>query len=148
MQANAACVDLLVWAAVEETTAESVLNRLIDKLHARDNNHLIMAHLPLLLVCLKALGQLATKFPHLASNVNSCLRDFLVNPSPILLRLHNQATANGAVVNSRLFPSAATSDDPVTSSAKIAIDKLREAAIDNLCIGLVADLQVIPSFGI
>jgi hypothetical protein len=44
---------------MEEVTVESVLNRLADKIHSKDNNHLIMAHLPLFLVCLKALGQLA-----------------------------------------------------------------------------------------
>ena len=40
-----------MWAAMEEVTAESVLNRLAEKIHSKENNHLIMAHLPLLLVC-------------------------------------------------------------------------------------------------
>lgn len=37
VQANASCVDLLVWAAMEESTAESVLNRLADKIHSKVN---------------------------------------------------------------------------------------------------------------
>jgi phosphatidylinositol 4-kinase len=85
VQANASCVDLLVWAAMEEVTAESVLNRLADKIHSKDNNHLIMAHLPLLLVCLKALGQLAVKFTHLASNViaRQSVADPPATPPPV-----------------------------------------------------------------
>lgn len=132
VQANASCVDLLVWAAMEEVTAESVLNRLADKIHSKDNNHLIMAHLPLLLVCLKALGQLAVKFTHLASNVIACLRDFLVSPSPILLRLHHQSQNPKP-------------EDPLAISARAAFERLREASIDNLCLALKAGMQVDPN---
>lgn len=135
VQANASCVDLLVWAAMEEVTAESVLNRLADKIHSKDNNHLIMAHLPLLLVCLKALGQLAVKFTHLASNVIACLRDFLVSPSPILLRLHHQSQNHQ---NPNL-------EDPLALSARAAFERLREASIDNLCLALKAGMQVDPN---
>ena len=69
---------MLVWAAMEEVMAESVLNQLADKIHSKDNNHLIMAHLPLLLVCQR---QISCQVTHLASNVIACLRDFLVSPS-------------------------------------------------------------------
>lgn len=134
VQANASCVDLLVWAAMEEVTAESVLNRLAEKIHSKDNNHLIMAHLPLLLVCLKALGQLAVKFTHLASNVIACLRDFLVGPSPILLRLHHQSQ-----------PQNPNPEDPLAVSARAAFERLREASIDNLCLALKAGMQVDPN---
>ena len=147
MQANASCVDLLVWAAMEEVTAESVLNRLADKIHSKDSNHLIMAHLPLLLVCLKALGQLAGKFTHLASNVIVCLRDFLVSPSPILLRLYHQSnTLNNLSVGPRITSNGSIgSDDPVVSSARAAFERLREASIDNLCLALKAGMQVDPN---
>lgn len=146
MQANASCVDLLVWAAMEEVTAESVLNRLADKIHSKDNNHLIMAHLPLLLVCLKALGQLAGKFTHLASNVIVCLRDFLVSPSPILLRLYHQSsTLNNPVAPRITSNGSIVSEDPVISSARAAFERLREASIDNLCLALKAGMQVDPN---
>jgi phosphatidylinositol 4-kinase len=121
---------------MEEVTAESVLNRLADKIHSKDNNHLIMAHLPLLLVCLKAIGQLAVKFTHLASNVIACLRDFLVSPSPILLRLHHQSQTQNPNQNV---------DDPLVLSARAAFERLREASIDNLCLALKAGMQVDPN---
>lgn len=143
VEANASCVDLLVWAAMEEVTAESVLNRLADKIHSKDSNHLIMAHLPLLLVCLKALGQLAGKFTHLAPNVIVCLRDFLISPSPILLRLYHQSNASG-VSTPRAIPAGSHSEDPVVASARVAFEKLREASIDNLCLALKAGMLVDP----
>lgn len=46
--------------------------------------------MPLLLVCLEGLGKLAEKFPNIASTSIYCLRDFLVTPSPILLKLHRR----------------------------------------------------------
>lgn len=149
VEANASCVDLLVWAAMEESTAESVLNRLADKIHSKDKNHLIMAHLPLLLVCLRALGQLAGKFSHLAASVVECLRDFLVNPSPILSRLHHQGqqqpmSPSGPTPKISLGGGQIVLEDPMAAASRAAFDRLREAAIDNLCLALKAGLQVDP----
>jgi len=52
-----------------------------------------MDHMPLLMVCLEGLGKLANKFPNIAGTSISYLRDFLVDPSPILAKLHGQAMA-------------------------------------------------------
>lgn len=46
--------------------------------------------MPLLMVCLEGLGKLAQKFPNIASTSIYYLRDFLVAPSPILLKLYRQ----------------------------------------------------------
>lgn len=40
------------------------------------------------MVCLDGLGKLAQKFPNIAGTSISYLRDFLVDPSPILAKLH------------------------------------------------------------
>lgn len=53
----------------------------------------VMDHMPLLMVCLEGLGKLAKKFPNIAGTSISYLRDFLVDPSPILAKLHAQAVA-------------------------------------------------------
>lgn len=50
-----------------------------------------MDHMPLLMVCLEGLGKLAQKFPNIAGTSISYLRDFLVDPSPILGKLHAHA---------------------------------------------------------
>lgn len=47
--------------------------------------------MPLLIVCLEGLGKLAQKFPNIAGTSISYLRDFLIDPSPILTKLHSQA---------------------------------------------------------
>lgn len=49
--------------------------------------------MPLLMVCLEGLGKLAEKFPNIAGTSISYLRDFLVDPSPILTKLYQQAQA-------------------------------------------------------
>lgn len=54
---------------------------------------IVMDHMPLLMVCLEGLGKLAQKFPNIAGTSISYLRDFLVDPSPILAKLHAQAVA-------------------------------------------------------
>lgn len=50
--------------------------------------------MPLLMVCLEGLGKLAQKFPNIAGTSISYLRDFLVDPSPILAKLHAQSIAH------------------------------------------------------
>lgn len=50
-----------------------------------------MDHMPLLMVCLEGLGKLAQKFPNIAGTSISYLRDFLVDPSPILGKLYAHA---------------------------------------------------------
>lgn len=72
--------------------ADSLCGRLTEKINSNHNHKLILAHMPLLMVCLEGLGKLAQKFPNIvASTCICCLRDFLITPSPILLKLHRQA---------------------------------------------------------
>lgn len=68
--------------------ADSLCSRLTEKINSNDNHKLVLAHMPLLMVCLEGLGKLAQKFPNIASTSIYCLRDFLITPSPILLKLH------------------------------------------------------------
>lgn len=122
-----------------------------------------MAHMPLLMVCLEGLGKLAKKFPNIASTCIYCLRDFLVMPSPILFKLHRQSLdmkkttkdtllvagtmiifilCESVINNYILLTVQGTElklmDTKIQSHTQTAFEKLRDAAIENLCIALKA----------
>ena len=73
------------------TGADSLCSRLTEKINSNLGHKLVLAHMPLLMVCLEGLGRLAQKFPNIASTSICSLREFLINPSPILAKLHKQA---------------------------------------------------------
>ncbi|KAK7078017.1 Phosphatidylinositol 4-kinase alpha, partial [Halocaridina rubra] len=146
VQANAACVDLLVWAIADESDAESLCNRLTEKLNLPHGHRLVLAHMPLLLVCLEGLGKLADKFPNIASTSINYLQDFLVSPSPILLKLHRQQSdyLTPHQGNLTVKVTGEGGSRPPSSTAS-AFERLRDAAIENLCVALKAGLQVDPN---
>ncbi|XP_076062775.1 phosphatidylinositol 4-kinase III alpha isoform X2 [Oratosquilla oratoria] len=146
VQANAACVDLLVWAIADESDAESFCNRLTEKLNLPHGHRLALAHMPLLLVCLEGLGKLAHKFANIACTSISYLQDFLITPSPILLKLHRQQSDTLVPPHGgfalRVTGEGNTKPPSATASA---FERLRDAAVENLCLALKAGLTVDPN---
>ncbi|XP_054723251.1 LOW QUALITY PROTEIN: phosphatidylinositol 4-kinase alpha-like, partial [Uloborus diversus] len=145
VQTNAACVDLLVWAVSDDMGADALCSRLQEKIHSSHSAKIALAHMPLLMVCLEGLGQLAEKFPSISHSCIDALRDFLVNPSPILLRLNRQTMDHS--VRSGNLSIMVTSENPstvysaTTTSSGTAFENLRDTAIENLCRALKAGLS-------
>ncbi|XP_031784727.1 phosphatidylinositol 4-kinase alpha isoform X2 [Nasonia vitripennis] len=125
--------------------ADSLCSRLTEKIYSNYSHKLVLAHMPLLMVCLDGLGKLAQKFPNIASTSIYNLRDFLVTPSPILLKLYKQCYENSSKSHFKI----STGKEAVKAFAKekaspseMAFETLRDAAIRNLCIALEAAYSV------
>ena len=103
---NAACVDLLVWSCVDEQSADSLCSTLTEKINAAYNSSVVSSHLPLLTVCLDGLGILGRKFSNLSDSCITSLTDFIINPSPILIKLYKQVELNNSANLNNQNPSA------------------------------------------
>eukprot|EP00095_Tigriopus_kingsejongensis_P007429 maker-scaffold443_size169656-snap-gene-0.12 protein:Tk07429 transcript:maker-scaffold443_size169656-snap-gene-0.12-mRNA-1 annotation:"phosphatidylinositol 4-kinase alpha isoform x1" len=159
---------LIQRPTVPGSGADNLVTKLTDKINSSNNHKLILAHLPLIMVCIEGLGKLAEKFPMLAKQSSDCLREFLANPSKLLIRLsrhyhhqnarlNNQAQAGAPIVAKKLPSVLVTQSESSQSmrpahqpesradASRIAFEKLRDCAIENLCKGLMSQMEVDPN---
>lgn len=146
-----ACVQLALWATHEEAEADALCVKLSEKIGAHYDRRVLVAQHPLLLACVQTLGHLATKFPRLASAAVTTLLDFLTNPSPILAKLHKYVSSGAAATQTGSLSITITVDGGSKPAGdrsgqrgkmKAILENLRDAAMENICRGLKAGLEV------
>ncbi|KHN74301.1 Phosphatidylinositol 4-kinase alpha [Toxocara canis] len=85
---NSICLQLIIWAALDEIDAEMLSSTIAERMWLHHGHRHVLAHMPLSMMALEVLGDVAVKFPTIATTlIVPALTRFLLEPSPVLSKL-------------------------------------------------------------
>lgn len=174
-KACASCVDIILFGIVGEyKTCQNLYEKMTNRLQSNESTRVLLAHVPLLLKCLEGLGYLTLKSTPHSRQVIHCLKEFLLHPSPILLKLKKvqDYVSSGDTFISGVsdtlprkkkkesFSSFSSPIDSSTSSVitelesdhdeSIAYTVIKNASIQSVCqalaVGSSTDAECLPAF--
>ncbi|TKR67531.1 hypothetical protein L596_023672 [Steinernema carpocapsae] len=117
---NSICLELIVWSAVDENSAFDVCSTINDRMVQLQGNRHVLAHMPVSVKALEALGMLGEKFStDLKTGVFLSLEKFLFDPSVVLLNLASDANYE--------------KNSGSSGRRKQRLETLRNAAVASLC---------------
>ncbi|KAH8031485.1 hypothetical protein HPB51_017548 [Rhipicephalus microplus] len=139
VQTVATCVEILVWAEVDENGADLLCGKLAEKLQAAHGLKLALGHLPILISCLDGIRTLAEMFPLIVDGCVLAARDFLGAPAPVLLKLY------------QCMEELVSGDNAgVRSICQAALRQVRDAGIECLCgvlrVGVERDPEIVQAY--
>ncbi|KAM7298749.1 phosphatidylinositol 4-kinase alpha-like [Ixodes scapularis] len=139
VQTIAVCVEILVWAEVDENGGDLLCGKLTEKISSPHGLKLALGHLPIIIVCLEGLRTLAETFPLIVDTCLLPLREFLGNPAPVLLKLHQsmEEITSGDHAGVRII-------------CQTALRQVRDTAIESLCgvlrVGIEQDPECVQAY--
>uniref|UniRef100_F1KPV3 1-phosphatidylinositol 4-kinase n=1 Tax=Ascaris suum TaxID=6253 RepID=F1KPV3_ASCSU len=136
---NSLCLELIVWAAVDEIDAEMLSSTITERMWLHHGHRHVLAHMPVTIMALEALGEVAVKFPTTATTlIIPALTRFLLEPSPLLSKLATDST----IGERRYGADTDRRDDDPSSRRKQGLESLRSAAIKSVCRALRSAMAV------
>ncbi|KAL3103006.1 hypothetical protein niasHT_026454 [Heterodera trifolii] len=134
--ANSICLELIVWSAVDESDGDMICGTMSEKMWLPHRH--VLAHMPVNVMALEALGSMAEKFPTLSNTlIIRLLRKFLTDPCPILLKIASELKPKDQQhqqLNAR--------EELLSTRRKIGLASLRSAAINSLSRALKSALLI------
>nr|CAB3264847.1 phosphatidylinositol 4-kinase alpha-like [Phallusia mammillata] len=159
-RACAVCIDvILLTSPGERSEMQNLFTKMTSRLMTNESSHIFLAHVPLLHACLKGLGVLTKSSPGHVTQVLHTLRQFLLAPSPAILKLHkldanNSATTAGSTSAETLILKKKTSYLSIlrsfAESERQSYQYIKNAAIESICqalsVGCQHDVECVPAF--
>ncbi|KAL7069800.1 hypothetical protein ACQ4LE_011065 [Meloidogyne hapla] len=133
---NSICLELIVWSSTDENDGDMICGTISDKMWMPHKH--VLAHMPVNVMALEALGSMAEKFPALANTlIISLLCKFLLDPCPILLKISAESKSkNEQQQESR------TRADIISARKRIGLSSLRSSALNSLSRALKSAITI------